>query len=413
MRIALLGVRGVPALYSGFETAATEILTRLAARGHDVTVYCRRGYGDETQQSFQGIRKRYLPSLPIKIGETLSHTLLGLLDVARDPPDVLIIFNPANSPLFAIPLIMRIPYAVNVDGLEWRRGKWPLFGRAYLYFACWLCARTAPWIIADSRAIQRFYRDRWKRDSYFATYGTHLVESREPALLAEYGLQPKEYFLVVARLEPENNTDLIIRAFSQVRTTKQLLIVGDTRYRSQYVEKLRAETRDPRVYFAGGIYDRRKLNEIMCNCYAYVHGHVVGGTNPVLLEALGSGCCVMYLDHDYHFNREVVGGAGIAFERTTGDLSRHMQDLIDHPEMAESLRNQARDRVRLEYSWDTVADQYEKLCFEMLLRRRRKRLDEEAGVMAVQGQIDPTAERGGNGLALAPRATSRNPVDAT
>jgi glycosyltransferase involved in cell wall biosynthesis len=384
MRIGLVGVRGIPALYSGFETAATEICTRLAARGHHVTVYCRRGYGDESEATYQGVHKRYLPSLPISIGETLSHSLLALIDTLRDPPDVLIVFNPANMPLLVLPHFSGIPYAVNVDGLEWRRTKWPLIGRGYFYFACWLSARMAPWIIADSRAIQRLYKDRWGADSTFATYGTGLTWSQRPELLQKYDLTPGSYFVVVARLEPENNTNLITEAFAEVATDKQLIIVGGTRYRSAYVEALKRETTDPRIRFLGGIYDQEELNEILCNTFAYVHGHMVGGTNPVLLQALGAGSCVLYLDHEYGFNGEVVAEAGIAFRRDVADLRNRMQALVDDPASAEPFRAMARERVRTEYSWDTVADQYEDLC-ERMLRDHRGARRPRGGLLASGG----------------------------
>ena len=366
MRVSFVGVRGVPALYSGFETAATEIGTRLVQRGHSVTVYCRHGYGDQSQPTYRGITKRYLPSLRSKNAETLSHTFLALIDVIRNPPDVLIVFNPANAPFCLLARLRRIPVALNVDGLEWQRGKWSRLGRTYFYLACWLSTRTVPWLIADSRAIQRFYLSRWRRNTYYATYGSYLRESLDPTPLTPYNLTPNGYFLVVARLQPENNPDLIVEAFRHVRSDQQLVVVGDTRYKSHFVDTLRERTDDSRVRFLGGIYDQAILHEIICNSFVYVHGHMVGGTNPILLQALGCGACVLYLDDAHGFNREVVDNAGLPFQRDREHLRAAMQTLVDQPHLTSEYRARARARVRSAYTWDAATTQYEQLCLQML-----------------------------------------------
>lgn len=361
MKIAFVGARGVPALYSGFETAVTEIGMRLVERGHDVTVYCRNGYGNQSEATFAGIRKKYLPRLDFKIADTLSHTFLSLLHQCVEPADVIVIVNAANGPLCLLPRLRGIPFAINVDGLEWERAKWPWLGRKYFYFACWLCTKTAPAIIADSRGIQDFYRDQWGRDTFFAAYGAYPEKSCHPEVLDIYGLKPNDYFLVVARLEPENSTALLTEAFEGVKTTKQLVIVGDTNYPSKYVKSLKVRTSDPRVRFLGGIYEPPEhLTEIMCNCFAYIHGHTVGGTNPVLLKALGCGTCVLYAD--VKFNTEVVQTAGIPFPLDVPKLRAVLQDLADYPEKVQPFRAMAPRRIEDAYKWETVTDRYEDLC---------------------------------------------------
>jgi glycosyltransferase involved in cell wall biosynthesis len=313
---------------------------------------------------YRGIKKHYLPALRLKIAETLSHTLLSLLNLIRDRPDVLIVFNPANSPLCVLPRLQRVPFAINLAGLEWRRTKWSLAGRLYLYLACRLSTIITPYRIADSRGIQRFYREHWHRDSYFATYGAYRVHSTAPSTISEYNLRPRGYFLIVARMEPENNTRLIVDAFTNSATEQQLIIVGSTPYKSRYFDALRA-TRDERIRFLGGVYDQPKLNELLCNCTAYVHGHMVGGTNPSLLQALGASACVLYLDDVNGFNREVVGDAGISFH-DRDDLTNRFTALSAHPETAESFRHLAPARIAQHYTWDLVADQYEALCNQMI-----------------------------------------------
>ncbi len=362
MRIAMTGVRGIPALYSGFETAVTEIGARLVERGHDVTVYCRKGYGDESEPEYLGMRKVYLPRIEIKVADTLSHTFFSFVHHLFHRADVLLVFNPANGPLCVIPRVQGVPFAINVDGLEWKRAKWPYLGQRYCYFASWFCTKIAPEIIADSIGIQKFYRETWQRDSFFAAYGAYLEHSTAPELLEEFGLTPRDYFVVVARLEPENNTDLIIEAFSRLDTDKQLVIVGGVNFESAYHTRLRAMESDS-IRFLGGIYDQAKLTEVVCNSFAYVHGHMVGGTNPMLLKALGCGACVLYLDVD--FNAEVVGEAGIPFPKDADGAADVFRELLAHPERAEALRAEAPKRIEAEYTWDAITDRYEELCVRL------------------------------------------------
>jgi glycosyltransferase involved in cell wall biosynthesis len=352
-------------LYSGFETAITEIGRRLVARGHDVTVYCRTGYGNASEPTFEGIKKKYLPRIRLKVADTLSHSFLAFLHQLIHPADVIVVVNSANGPLCVLPRLRGIPFAINVDGLEWERAKWPWIGRKYFYFAGWVCTKLAPAIIADSRGIQDYYRNKWGCDSFYASYGAHIERSSHPEILDAYGLKPNEYFLVVARLEPENSTKLLVDAFAGVRTSKQLVIVGDTNYRSKYVQSLKAGCSDERVRFLGGIYDPPEhLTEIMCNCFAYVHGHTVGGTNPVLLKALGCGACVLYAD--VSFNAEVVKDAGIPFALDVAKARAVFQSVEDRPEVVARFRTMGRSRIDDEYNWEEVTDRYEELCLRLV-----------------------------------------------
>lgn len=360
MKIAFAGSRGVPALYSGFETAVTEIGARLADRGHDVSVYCRHGYGDPSEPMHRGMKKIYLPQLKIRVGETLSHTCVSLLHAFANPPDVLLVMNPANGPLLILPRLRGTPVAVNVDGLEWRRGKWSRVGQRYLYWASWCCTKLASALIADSVGIQDIYRSMWNASSHYASYGADVEQSIRPEVVRDYGLEPDQYFLVVARLEPENNTELIIRAFEKTRTDKKLVVVGGTVYASQYVDNLKEESQDTRVVFLGPVYDQHHVTELMANSFAYLHGHMVGGTNPVLLKALGCGARVMVAAVD--FNLEVVGDAGLSFPLDVAGARDAFQAVVDDSTAADVCRTRAADRIRSAYTWDIATDRYEELC---------------------------------------------------
>ncbi len=359
MRIGIIGSRGVPALWGGFETVASEIAPRLVERGHDVTVYCRPRYSLPSRPSvYRGVRLRYLPALYTKSLESLSHEMLSAADALRANYDVLYVLGFRASFLYLAARLAGMPVVMNTDGFDWQRRKWGRLARTYLRLGEVIGSRwAASHLICDSRALQPYFLEKYGRKTTFISYGANLFESKKPSIVEQYGLKPGEYFLVVARVEPENNADLIVRAFAQVKTEKQLAIVGGVNYESRYVQALQ-QNADPRVKFLGGIYEPGHIDEIYANSYAYIHGHEVGGTNPALLHAMGCGCCVAALD--VPFNAEVVGGAGLLWRKSEEDLRRRLEELLEQPDRVNALQASARERVRVHYSWETVADDYDR-----------------------------------------------------
>jgi glycosyltransferase involved in cell wall biosynthesis len=359
LKIALLGTRGVPANYGGFETCAEEVSGGLAARGHAVTVYCRRGNAPADPAWDGDVRLRYTGHIEHKAMGTLTHTLTATLDAVRRDFDVLLYFNAANAlPAVLARLLCRAPVVLNVDGLEWKRRKWGFVGRTYYQFAEWLSTKVATRIVSDAAAIQAYYERRWKTSSTFIAYGAHVTGSERPEILAEYGLERDSYFLTASRLEPENNADLAVRAFAQVRTDKKLVFVGGANYDSRFVRELR-QTPDPRVVFLGPVYKPGHIRELHCGAFAYVHGNEVGGTNPALLKAMGYGNCVLALD--VPFNAEVVADGALLYRKDPMDLAAKMRRLLDDPELVRGLRQRARERVRAAYRWEQVVLDYERV----------------------------------------------------
>jgi len=316
LRIAVLGTRGVPANYGGFETCAEEVSVGLAARGHDVWVYCRRGNVAGDPAEYKGVRLAYTGHIEQKLLGTLSHTITATLDALRRRYDVLLYFNAANAvPSLLARVGQRAPVVLNVDGLEWQRRKWGFVGRTYYQAAEWLSTKVADRIISDARAIQRYYEERWHTPSTFVAYGAHIEGPERPEILKEYGLTRDCYFFTASRLEPENNADITVKAFERVETDKMLVIAGGANYRSDFVRRLK-ETKDSRIVFLGPVYKPGHIRELHCGAFTYVHGNEVGGTNPALLKALGYGSCVLTINVPY--NAEVVGDAAGASGRTTG-----------------------------------------------------------------------------------------------
>jgi glycosyltransferase involved in cell wall biosynthesis len=402
MRIALAGTRGVPASYSGFETAVEQIGSRLAARGHDVTVYCRphmvpRQPGDR----YRGMRLVYLPTVAGKHLDTPIHTFLSTLHLgALRRPDVAFYFIAGNSPFAGLGRLLGVPTAINVDGLDSQRAKWGPAARAYLRCT----ERAAPVLahvaITDSRDVQALYRT-WGHETVFIPYGSELEEDEPaaagapaaapaaaegapaagpaaaaagpppPDVLAELGLEPRRYVLFVGRLVPENNAHVLVDAFRGLETDLRLAVVGDAPYAEAYQERLHAAG-DARVVFAGyrfGAAYRRLLR----NAAVVAVPAEVGGTHPVILEAMAAGACLVVNDHAP--NLEAVGDAAVSYAGAEGaeGLRRALAELLADPAQMDRLRAAAAERAHRLYSWEAVTDAYEHLAQDLVARRHAGR----------------------------------------
>lgn len=376
LRIGILGTRGVPANYGGFETCAEEVGVGLAARGHGVFVYCRRGNAPGDPTEYRGVRLMYTRHIEQKALGTLTHTLTATVDALRRDFDVLLYFNAANAvPAVLAKLLQRVPIVLNVDGLEWKRRKWGLVGRTYYQVAEWLSTKVADRIVSDARAIQRYYEERWRMPSTFVAYGGHVEGPDRPEVLAEYGLTAGSYFFTASRLEPENNADITVSAFERVETDKKLVIAGGANYNSSFVRRLR-QTRDPRIVFLGPVYKPGHIRELHCGAYAYIHGNEVGGTNPALLKALGYGNCVLALD--VPFNAEVVADAALLYRKEAADLAERMRLVLRDESLVRRLRDRARERIREAYRWEDVVEGYERLLRRAAARGYRDRPPSDA-----------------------------------
>jgi glycosyltransferase involved in cell wall biosynthesis len=363
LRIAMLGSRGIPHTYSGYEAFLGEVGPRLVERGHEVIVYCRRSLFRERPKTYKGVRLIYLPGLETKTMGTLTHTLVSMGDVLFRRVDVIFVVNVVNSFFCVLPRMLGKNVAINVDGLDWKRGKWGRLGRKYFYWNAKSVGRICPrGVVTDAREMRRIYLEEFGTPNVSIAYGANIEKTEKPEVVKQYGLEPSGYYLVASRLVPENNADLIVRAFEKVKTTRLLVIAGNANYRSAFVDRLR-ETKDARVKFLGHVGNAEHVKELHCNAYAYVHGHSLGGTNPALLKALGYGNCVLALRTA--FNQEVLQDYGILFENDASDLARKMQDIEEHPEIAAEYRVRAPQRIREAYTWETITDQYEELFLQL------------------------------------------------
>ncbi len=361
MRIAILGTRGVPANYGGFETFAEHLSTRLVARGHEVTVYCRAHYVSPRQIEFQGVRLKVLPTIRHKYFDTIVHTFLSALHAVPSRYDAALICNAANAPFASILRLAGIPVALNVDGLEHKRKKWNWIARKYYLMAERLATILPTETVTDAKVIQEYYLARHRAISTMIAYGAE-VERRPDPLVRRWRVEPNRYVLYVSRLEPENNAHLVIEAFKRVRTAHKLVIVGDAPYARDYINDLKARARrDKRIVFTGFVFGR-DYRALQQNAYCYVHATEVGGTHPALLEAMGFGNCVLTLAAPE--NIEAIGDAGIAYADES-DLAEKLQRVLRDGSLVQSYRHRAQARVQDAYDWDYVVDQYEELFAKM------------------------------------------------
>jgi len=362
MRIVILGTRGIPASYGGFETFAEHLSTRLVARGHEVTVYGRAHYVSPRQLEYHGVRLKVLPTIRHKYFDTVVHSFLSAVHAVSSRYDAALICNSANAPFAPILRLTGTPVAINVDGLEHKRKKWGWLGRRYYLAAERLSTILPNVMVTDAQVIQDYYLARYGARSEMIAYGSEVERRPDRAAVRRWRAEPNRYVLYVSRLEPENNAHLVIEAFKKVRTAYRLLIVGDAPYAHDYISDLKARARgDKRIVFTGFVFgqDYRALQQ---NAYCYVHATEVGGTHPALLEAMGYGNCVLTLATPE--NIEAVGDAGIPYADEL-DLTEKLQRVLRDGSLVQSYRNRAQIRVQRYYDWERVVDQYEQLFAEM------------------------------------------------
>ncbi|MFD4422836.1 DUF1972 domain-containing protein [Agromyces sp. NPDC058484] len=358
----MIGTRGVPAAYGGFETAVEEIGRRLVDRGHRVTVYCRSGRVPPTHLGMHLVR---LPALRLKAAETLSHTALSVGHVAvHHRPDVAFVFNAANAPFVPMLHARGIPTAVHVDGLEWQRDKWGGAGRRYYRHAEQSAVRWSDALIADAEGIAEYYRSEFDVPTELLAYGASILRETPSSRLTELGLRPEGYHLVVARFEPENHVDVIVDGYARSTARQPLVVVGSAPYAAAHTQRIRSiAANDPRIRLLGPVWDQELLDQLYTHATSYVHGHSVGGTNPSLLRAMGAGTAV--IAWDVVFNRDVAGPVAAYFDDAES-LCLLVEDAELNPqhtlEAGESLRARAASR----YVWDAVATGYEQLARRLI-----------------------------------------------
>jgi glycosyltransferase involved in cell wall biosynthesis len=366
MKVAIIGSRGYPYVYSGYETFIKELVERLVPMGVSVRVYCHANLFGNRPKMVNGVELKYFRTIETKSLSQLIHSFQSMIHACLSKDiDIILVVNSANGPFGIISRFFRKKTAINVDGLEWLRPKWKGLGSKYFYWASKLATRYYDQIINDSEAMRDFYLKEFKCDSEVIAYGANIRKSNNGTLIKNWGLNPEDYYLIVGRLIPDNNSDIIIEEFCKSNSTKMLVIVGDVPYKDKYVEKIKS-VKDSRIIFTGYITDQNILAELYHNSYAYIHGHEFGGTNPTMLKALAYGCAILALDTI--FTKEMLNGNkhGLFFTKQKDNIKSIIEFADSNPALLAELRSKSRERIIENYTWQKIADQYLELFKKLI-----------------------------------------------
>jgi len=363
MKISIIGTRGIPAKYGGFETFAEEISSLLVRDGYEISVQCDKD--SYNQNKYRGVNLFF--SSVAKSDNQLKYYYDGMRWSIKNS-DVILAASGAGSFLYFLNLLRRIPIITNPDGLEYKRKKWTLPKKIYLKLSEALAVRLSDYLIADSEEIRRHlcrsYRSAEKKIRVIE-YGSVVNTGINDIVLEKYNLVHNNYYLVVCRLEPENNIQMITDGFKNAKTRAPLIIIGkiiDNQYVTNLIKKINSE----KIRFLGGIYDRNDLNPLRYSCKAYLHGHSVGGTNPSLLEAMGSRNII--LAHDNEFNREVTEGKQFYF-KSADEVTEGIEQIESLTEdQAEKYKELSISRIIERYNWEIILRKYEDLFKEIKIR---------------------------------------------
>lgn len=371
MRIALLGTRGIPANYGGFETFYENLGPRLADRGHQVWVYNRpHVVGHRDLRMYRGVNLVHLPSVASKHLETITHTALSVVHALPRRYDIVYICGVGNTSLAWIPRLTGARVVLNVDSSDWRRAKWGRIPATYLRVMERLSGSTANTIVVDSQAIGRRYRDDHGITAVYVPYGANVIRNEGREALQEWGLEDGRYVLWVGRVERETLVEELIEAFRRAALPGfKLAIVGDAPFADEYKKELLAIAW-PDVVFTGRQHGEA-YQQLSCHAFAYVQTSPTSGTSPALLDQMAFGNAVIARGTDT--NSEVVADAGLTYapDDPVDGLAAALRRLYESDSLAAELRTKAVARVGEHYSWEHVTDMYEQL-FERLVGRRRR-----------------------------------------
>jgi glycosyltransferase involved in cell wall biosynthesis len=356
MRIAIIGVKFIPARFGGFETAVDELSRGLVRQGQGVRVYNRAGMTDYAGSSYDGVELVTLPTVKSKNLSTIVHGLLATLHVLSHRVDLVHYYTTGVTLWAPLARVAGMKVVCSVDGTDWQRAKWGRLARWYLRWSERLAVGFCQGLISDSQEVQRYYRQNYGTESACIAYGMREQRSQGHDVLDRFGLAERDYVLFVGRLVPENNVHCLIRAFEKTMTERKLVIVGDDPWEKEYVRSLKS-TRDPRILFVGGVYGDGYA-QLQQNAYLFVLPDEVGGTHPALVEAMGYGNCVLV--NDTPSNLEVISDAGFHYRGADGDadLRVKIQQLLDRPELVAEYRVRASERAQARFRWTDVVEQH-------------------------------------------------------
>lgn len=353
MKIAVLGLRGIPATWGGVERHVEELAVRFVKMGHDVTVYCRTYYcKDYPHNEYQGVKLRRLPAINTTSLDAVSQTILATADVIPKDYDI-IHFHSAGKAMFTVfPRLFGKRCVSTIHGVEWQRDKWGAGARNVLKVAEWAAVRFPHAAISVSKCLKEYLEEKYNRRVRYIPSAVNDPVFRPPNQIREFGLGEKDYVLFVARLVPEKGLHFLIDAWNRLDTNKKLVIAGDSHHSDQYVDDLKRKAKD-NVQFVGYQYGEA-LQELYTNAYCYVQPSTIEGLSVTLLESVVYGNCI--ITSDIPPNLEVVNDNAMIFEnKNVDDLEDALKKVLADPDLAHTLGQRARQMGAAEYNYDSIA----------------------------------------------------------
>ncbi len=357
MKIAIIGSRGYPYVYSGYETFVKELSERLVKKNVSVTVYCHNALFNEKPKAVNGINLKYVRGLNTKSLSQLSHSFLSILNACFSNFDIIFVVNVANGPFGIITKLFNKKTVINVDGLEWLRPKWKGIGASYYKFAARMATIFYDQIINDAEEMRKIYLKLFGKDSKVIAYGPKENTDTSSNIHDKLNLKKLDYYLIVGRLIPDNNWDILVDGFKLSKSNKKLVIVGDNPFKNKFQDNLEKD-KNSKIIFTGLIKDQSELCDLFKNAYAYLHGHEYGGTNPTLIESLSFRNAVLALNTA--FNKEVLqnGKYGLFFEKNRKSISDLIRYADSNKKEILDLKEKSKNALKNKYEWDYIVDQY-------------------------------------------------------
>lgn len=359
MKVGILGTRGIPNAYGGFEQFAQYLSQGLVNRGHSVWVYNSSAHPYKGPE-WQGIHIIHCADWETRIGTAgqFIYDYNCLKDARKRDFDVLLQLGYTSNSIWHHIWPKRMLNVINMDGLEWKRSKYGPVTRRFLLRAEKWAATHGDVLVADSTGIRDYIREKYDKEAVFIPYGAEIPKDYQAAKLVQWGLRPGGYYLLMARMEPENNIEMVIRGWMASRKHRPMVLIGNPG--NSFGQYLVKTYHDERLHFIGSIYDADTVNALRHFSALYLHGHSVGGTNPSLLEAMASGCAIAA--HDNRFNHAVLNDQADYFS-TAQDVTAIL-DRDEYPDVQDGWKEKNLEKVKKIYNWDKIIDQYESVLLK-------------------------------------------------
>lgn len=368
-KIAIIGSRGYPVVYSGFETLIKELVERINDK-YEITVYCHKHLFIDKPSKFNNVNLVYISTSKRKNLAQLIHSFKSFIhSTFIKKHDLIFAVNSANGFFGLIPKIRGIPTVINVDGIEWKRPKWSLLGKTFFYFSSMASTLFYTRIVTDAKEMFKLYQEKFNTESNVIEYGANINKNTNSDLIKKFNLKANNYYIIVGRLIPDNNSKEIISGFIASNSNKKLVIVGDVPYKDSYASSIKS-IKDSRLVFLGYIKSRQTLDSLVHNSFAYFHGHEFGGTNPTLVEALSNNAKILAIDTV--FSREVLnnGEYGLFFKKNNDSIKTLIQEIENDNSKIASFEGNGVKRINEKYNWRRISQLYRQTFEELLIWKK-------------------------------------------